>query len=1487
MSANETIDALEKIHPAAVRLAEAVSFAMMIDRAFLRAVRLALVPEGDAGTEADLWFSPLVQSRTGDGIVLDPDVADALRRRLPPERVERIWSLTRNQHAWLPPSLQLEEEIAYLSVSREPTAREQLAERLRSVLAAMVSGERAGLAQWALRALAMFPSAVQELPEARMLETGSRLRLGGTIDVPDADEELPPWMPWLAPPSLGRVSLDFELREDELEVRTTLEDRPMQIPSTNPLLLEVSWETQDHKRQARQITFRPGETVTMIVGRGELRLRAITGEEYSLRERGFVPDRLLGEIVDPSVEMQWHAQIIGRGEEIEQILDLANSHQTIAVLGDIGLGKTAFVCELIREAGRRDIPAFGHFFRFGDLRLESIRSAERSIIAQLALRFGLDDRMVDMPLADVLQRLRFQAERPARLLIVIDDVDKARDVQREVVRNALEVIFPSVPAGVSVIATTTTAEVQANWIHRLNPRARPLPFSADNEAEVELFSRLAARGFTPTVDGVRTIILDTDLSLRHAISAASAAIRPLPAELFDLTADSSAPIVELLRIQGQEVSILNEATRRFVTEVLGELAETAQDGHHALSQRLLALREVGNVNRYYLLNAPRHFAAAGDFAGARTLCTDFEFLREKLDMFGVGALLADFFLSTGSRWTPQTEAVSVALREHASEIEDAPHFASILYTALLAQNQTDAVKLPPLPLVPELVRTVDLTRHRPRKHHDRIRGSVYVRWAQEPLRVTWSDDGTARLWPDSGGDPEILDHGAPVTAFEARQPYAISADADGFLHLWNIRDGKRLTWVAAHDRAISGILVDQAGSLIVTWSGSDPIRLWTWYQAEERIRPLGELEGHSSVVTGCALMPGGGLIVSASRGGTCRLWSISGYLHLGTVGLSGPATGMAYHWDASSRIIMTAKRTLDIVNVSQLNLTVNSRPIQTGHDLPVSGVAISPRGREAATWSEDQTIRLWDIPMAGEARRVLRGHRAAVTGCRFVGRSLPWLVSTDADGVAILWKTDSGEMINRFDRHTRAIRTVSVDGESIFTAGDDGIPWEWYAETGDLITDHPSKGIAACVVIPHTELSALTINGDAKVEIVQDGASRTLGKVTRPILATSARAAFVSAADGSNAYVIDYNPLRHQPVDLPPDLDVAICAISDTGLLAIGTMDGRVLSRWVEVERYEAPVAALSFATLSRLVSASIDGKISVNDLSTRVRLHRFDAHRSRILTLAAHEDFAVTGASDGTLRVWDLRSGREIPVAAAHDSAIIGLGLEGNIVVSASLDRTIRVFDYKLGRQLAVCRGHRDTITGMAIAGYEGVIYSCSEDRTIRQWEISTGRQKAIVYGTAPFRCISWKGGKLVAGDDAGNLWTVKKNAAVAEEREASVYICHSRDDSELAERLAEDLSEAQIRVSSSNASAVRDASTVLVIASPALAENTYALKEVKEAIRNRKQIVVLLQGVNRFDVAREWPELAEYQSFKDSDWSDEESYRLFIGRLIAVIRE
>ena len=72
----------EDAHPEAAALACYASLATRVDSTLLRRLRLDLVRRASASAEADLWFSDLSESRDGEALVFDPDVAAVLRERL-------------------------------------------------------------------------------------------------------------------------------------------------------------------------------------------------------------------------------------------------------------------------------------------------------------------------------------------------------------------------------------------------------------------------------------------------------------------------------------------------------------------------------------------------------------------------------------------------------------------------------------------------------------------------------------------------------------------------------------------------------------------------------------------------------------------------------------------------------------------------------------------------------------------------------------------------------------------------------------------------------------------------------------------------------------------------------------------------------------------------------------------------------------------------------------------------------------------------------------------------------------------------------------------------------------------------------------------------------------------------------------------------------------------------------------------------------------
>ncbi|HEV2840738.1 MAG TPA: TIR domain-containing protein [Chthoniobacterales bacterium] len=291
---------LNALNPDAVALAELVSFAVLVDSQLLRQARLALtLPGVDAGAEADVWLSSLVQSRSPEGILFFLHAAKALRKRLAnkPERLTLARKITRSRYERLLPAVAVEEEINCLSVNPDDQAFAHIERLLQSAAATLLTDDtRSGLAHWAARVWPRLPAAVRQMEPARVLAMAAYLRLGEQLPADEAEvaqtpesagSQIPDWMAWALPKDLPRDSIGIKLVSNGIEFAPPREgDHVIELPATTPLLLEVSW-TQNNTSYFEKIHWCTGERRLVKAPPGEIRLRTISGERYAI-----VPSRV-------------------------------------------------------------------------------------------------------------------------------------------------------------------------------------------------------------------------------------------------------------------------------------------------------------------------------------------------------------------------------------------------------------------------------------------------------------------------------------------------------------------------------------------------------------------------------------------------------------------------------------------------------------------------------------------------------------------------------------------------------------------------------------------------------------------------------------------------------------------------------------------------------------------------------------------------------------------------------------------------------------------------------------------------------------------------------------------------------------------------------------------------------------------------------------------------------------------------------------------
>jgi tetratricopeptide (TPR) repeat protein len=306
--ATERIERMAHQNRQAVNLAQLLSFAVLIEPALLRAVRLEIMPRVDVSAEADLWFGPLVETRNRDGIVLLPRVAEKLREDIKDELAERSWRITERLHDYLPPALRLEEKLNWLSTN--PTGNSgEISKLLQSALNALIVQARDDIANWAGRALPRLPQSVRGTQSAAMLAAASDLRLGRTWTLTEhlRGPRIPDWFSDIVPTDLAGVEVGIGISDLGLTFDPTppLDAQRISLPATDPLVIQVSTQGES------MVVFLDAKTarsVPIFLDNGSVELTTIAGEAFTLEDEAIARNYREITLSSTFVDLKEHRQ---------------------------------------------------------------------------------------------------------------------------------------------------------------------------------------------------------------------------------------------------------------------------------------------------------------------------------------------------------------------------------------------------------------------------------------------------------------------------------------------------------------------------------------------------------------------------------------------------------------------------------------------------------------------------------------------------------------------------------------------------------------------------------------------------------------------------------------------------------------------------------------------------------------------------------------------------------------------------------------------------------------------------------------------------------------------------------------------------------------------------------------------------------------------------------------------------------------------------
>ena len=488
------------------------------------------------------------------------------------------------------------------------------------------------------------------------------------------------------------------------------------------------------------------------------------------------------------------------------------------------------------------------------------------------------------------------------------------------------------------------------------------------------------------------------------------------------------------------------------------------------------------------------------------------------------------------------------------------------------------------------------------------------------------------------------------------------------------------------------------------------------------------------------------------------------------------------------------------------------RAVFRGHENHVNALAILGDGR-LASGSDDKTIRLWD-PNSGACTNVFEGHEKGVTALAVLSDGR--LASGSNDGTIRIWDPSSGACTDVFKGHDRGVNALAVLGDgrlafcfgaffsdsnirlwdpassscvapfqgpvgwvrslvvlhdgSLVSAGGDGSIRIWNSASGSCIVSfdvHPNL------------VNALTVTRDGRIVSASTDNTIQLWDTDTRINNATLKAhkdsvnAFAMLKDGRLASGSDDTTIRlWDPATgtCSATLHGHACSVKGlaplgNGLLASGAFDTIML--WDTTMRF-SPVNLDGEGNRSEVnalvvmddgcLASGFDSIIRLWDLNSATCTNNFKGHERSVNALVVLADGSLaSGSDDTTIRIWDPDSGLCTAIYRGHRGWVRALAvLRDGQLASGSLDETIRFWDPATGVCTAILKGHRDSVEALAVLG-DGFIASGSDDNTIRLWDLRCpdGAPRVLFVADAAIKALAWIPSHqlLVAGDVSGRL--------------------------------------------------------------------------------------------------------------------------------------
>jgi WD40 repeat protein len=629
--------------------------------------------------------------------------------------------------------------------------------------------------------------------------------------------------------------------------------------------------------------------------------------------------------------------------------------------------------------------------------------------------------------------------------------------------------------------------------------------------------------------------------------------------------------------------------------------------------------------------------------------------------------------------------------------------------------------------------------------------------AREPLAATATADGEIRIWRTETarktvvpaakaaavapaaippGNAAPANNAVPAVA-AAPNPLPLAASADGLVVASAQADGA-IHWLTVADaKPIRGPLSVNARptAIAIRPDGGElsagDVTGRLSVAGAGQGAPLTRLKAHEGELTGLSYHSAGAQVASAGGDGMVRVWQLPFQTVQSVAKLPAAAETLATSTDGQRVYVTNFDRKLRAFEIATGNVLYQ---VDSGM-APTTAIAVSADNLAVAVADAGGGVSVRGAADGVLALR-LHAHTGAARGVAFPPRPAPW-VSVGDDGVLRVWDIPAAPRV--LSGHTGAVEsvTLSPNGATIATTGVDKAVRLWGVADG-------APGWTLAHDMP---IRTLAWRGDA-----QQLATADAGQKIR----------VWNLADGQQSAILEGHAAAVQALVYAPD-----------GTLFSGGADGQV-KLWNVAEKKEtasldtgAPVVGMSIvAATSTLVTAHGDGTIKTWQLADRKALAAFAAGAPiERFALTADGKTVLVGCVDKSIRQFALAGGAAGPTAANLPAAIrsVAWSADGQRFAATLADGAIRVWtaagelveDFDLGATVP---------SGLVFTPDGKSVVVGSDDRQVRIAKLLALRK--ITASPQPLTSVAFSidAATVATGgrDKSVGLWNVASGAAV-----------------------------------------------------------------------------------------------------------------------------